>query len=69
MFTRLSSRVSLFLHVRTHPQLQYYLRLKDTGAAANQNGIADMPDPIVMIRKRCRVVDIHPIGGAQRQGR
>ena len=66
MFTRLSSRVNLFLHVRTHPQLQYYLRVRDTGAAANQGGIADSPDPIVMIRKRCNVVEIHPLQGLQR---
>jgi hypothetical protein len=36
MFTTSSARVCLFLQVRTHSQLQYYLNLHNTRRAANE---------------------------------
>jgi hypothetical protein len=39
MPTELSDRRSLFLHVLTHPQLQYYFNLRETHRAANESGL------------------------------
>lgn len=38
MFKTSSARACLFLHVRTHSQLQYYLKLNNTRRAANDGG-------------------------------
>jgi hypothetical protein len=57
MINHLSGRVNLFLLVRTHAQLQYYLNLSDSLRAANQDGIlraSGGSDP----RK---VSEIHPL--------
>jgi hypothetical protein len=41
MRTQLSADHILFLHLRTHAQLQYYFSLTETSCAANESG----PDP------------------------
>jgi hypothetical protein len=41
MLNNLFGRVNLFLLVRTHAQLRYYLCLADSRGAANQGGISD----------------------------
>jgi hypothetical protein len=38
MRTQLSARHILFLHLRTHAQLQYYFNLTATICAANESG-------------------------------
>lgn len=56
--TRLSAKFSLFLFVRTHSQLQYYLKLADSRVASNESGIKPTP----RARKPDNVVEIHPLG-------
>jgi hypothetical protein len=58
MLNNLSGRINLFLLVRTHAQLQYYLRFSDSRAAANQGGISD-----VMPAAPGNVTEIHPLHG------
>jgi len=58
MRLQLSARHSLFLHVRTHAQLQYYLDLTETRRAANEctlglRGAAAAP-------RFGKVVEMHP---------
>jgi hypothetical protein len=38
MIVQLSAKVSLFLYVRTHSQVAYYLNLADSSRAANDSG-------------------------------
>jgi len=60
MLKHLSGRISLFMLVRSHAQLQCYLNLSDSHRAANQSGVlasADAP------RAR-NIAEIHPIGRA-----
>ena len=38
MIVQLSAKVSLFLYVRTHSQVEYYLNLADSSRAANDVG-------------------------------
>jgi hypothetical protein len=38
MIVQLSAKVSLFLYVRTHSQVAYYLNLADSTRAANDGG-------------------------------
>jgi hypothetical protein len=38
MIAQLSAKVSLFLYVRTHSQVEYYLNLADSSRAANDSG-------------------------------
>jgi hypothetical protein len=57
MLKSVSVRASLFLYVRTHSQLQYYLNLNDSRRAANQSGIlasADSPNA-------GKIAEIHPL--------
>jgi hypothetical protein len=59
MVNNLSGRINLFLLVRTHAQLQYYLRFSDSrGAAANQGGICDC-----LPAAKGNVTEIHPLHG------
>jgi hypothetical protein len=39
MIVQLSAKVSLFLYVRTHSQVEYYLNLADSSRAANDVGV------------------------------
>jgi hypothetical protein len=58
MSNDLSGRINLFLLVRTHAQLQHYLRFSDSRGAANQGGICDcLPAAIG------NVTEIHPLRG------
>jgi len=52
----LAERHSLFLHVSTHPQLQYYFNLSETRRSANQSGLLGCCDS-----QPHKVVEIHPI--------
>jgi hypothetical protein len=56
MVKHLSDRVNLFLLVRTHAQLQYYLNLSDSYRAANQGGIL-APESSA----HGNVAEIHPL--------
>jgi hypothetical protein len=58
MINTLSGRINLFLLVRTHAQLQHYLRFTDSGLAANQGGICDC-----LPAARGNVTEIHPLHG------
>jgi hypothetical protein len=57
MLRHLATRGSLFLFVRTHQHLQYFFDLKDTGGAANQNGVLGPPGCL----RTANVVEIHPV--------
>jgi hypothetical protein len=48
----------LFLFVRTHRQLEYYLKLQNARLAANQNGIAGAAE---VAAKSTNVIEIHPL--------
>jgi hypothetical protein len=56
MSNQSSGRVNLFLFVRTHAQLQYYLNLCDSRRAANQSGILVEPPAALG-----NIAEIHPI--------
>jgi hypothetical protein len=58
MIKHFSGRVSLFLLVRTHAQLQYYLNLSDSHRAANQGGVQSAHTSLAG-----KVAEIHPITG------
>lgn len=60
MLKCLSTRGSLFLFVRTHQHLGYYLNLADTQYAANQSGIIRASGPALT----GKVVEIHPVSRA-----
>jgi hypothetical protein len=56
MFHSSSGRAHLFLVVRTHSQMQYYLNLSNTRRAANDSGLTATGG------RSCRnVVEIHPL--------
>jgi hypothetical protein len=57
MFHSFPGRGHLFLVVRTHSQLQYYLNLSNTRRAANDAGLK--PGGSRLFRN---VVEIHPLG-------
>jgi hypothetical protein len=56
MVSRLSAKISLFLYVRNHSQLQYYLKLAESRSAANEGRLSSS-SKIAM-----NVVAIHPLG-------
>jgi hypothetical protein len=56
MLKQWSARGSLFLFVRTHRQLEYYLKLQDVRLAANQTGIVSQ-----ISAKSPNVIEIHPL--------
>jgi hypothetical protein len=56
MLKHWSASGSLFLFVRTHRQLEYYLKLQDARLAANQSGIASE-----VSAKSPNVIEIHPL--------
>jgi hypothetical protein len=56
MLKHWSARGSLFLFVRTHRQLEYYLKLQDVRLAANQTGIVSQ-----ISGKSPNVIEIHPL--------
>jgi hypothetical protein len=53
MYHSPSIRASLFLLVRNHSQMQYYLKLADTRRAANDGGLVP-----AAVRRLANVVDI-----------
>jgi hypothetical protein len=55
---RSSARACLFLHVRTHSQMQYYLNIANTRRAANEGALASPGT-----RRCANVVEIHPLSG------
>jgi hypothetical protein len=57
MLTQISARNALFLFVRTHPQLRYYLNLTESIRAANETGWRSARN------SACagNVVEIHPL--------
>jgi hypothetical protein len=57
MFKTSSARACLFLYVRTHAQMQYYLNLNNTRRAANESGLGP-----VGASRLGKVVEIHPLG-------
>jgi hypothetical protein len=57
MLKHLATRGSLFLFVRTHRHLQFYLNLQDSHDAANQNGIAGSNGCL----QTPNVIEIHPV--------
>jgi len=59
MTTRFSARLSLFLFVRTHRQLQHYFDVAETRRSANQSGLAvrGAGDS----QRIGNVIEIHPI--------
>ena len=56
MLKHWSAHGSLFLLVRTHRQLEYYLKLPDARLAANQTGIVSQ-----VSAKSANVIEIHPL--------
>jgi hypothetical protein len=56
MFHSTSGRAHLFLVVRTHSQMQYYLNLSGTRRAANDSGLKPAGG-----RSSRKVVEIHPL--------
>lgn len=58
MLNHPSGRVNLFLLVRTHAQLQYYLNLNDSQRAANQGGILQAGG---LSKAAGKVAEIHPL--------
>ncbi|MDP9007618.1 MAG: hypothetical protein M3N91_02740 [Pseudomonadota bacterium] len=63
MRKHLSARGCLFLFVRTHHHLEYYLNLGDVRCAANQNGIS----PSFGFPQGANVIEIHPVARVQAQ--
>lgn len=60
MFTTIfntSSARACFLYVRTHSQMQYYLKIANTRRAANEGGLA-LPGTR---RFANNVIEIHPL--------
>lgn len=65
MRKHLSARGCLFLFVRSHQHLEYYLDLVDVRSAANQNGIfSSSGSP-----RGANVIEIHPVARVQAQRR
>jgi hypothetical protein len=65
MRKHLSARGCLFLFVRSHQHLEYYLDLGDVRCAANQNGILTPSDS----PRGANVIEIHPVARVQAQRR
>ena len=61
----LSARGCLFLFVRSHQHLEYYLDLGDVRCAANQNGILNSSAS----PRGANVIEIHPVAHIQAQRR
>jgi len=61
MFKTSSARACLFLHVRTHSQVQYYLNINNTRRAANDGGRAT--------RRASRLGNVVPIHAMSRGNR
>jgi hypothetical protein len=57
MLSQISARNALFLFVRTHPQLRYYLDLTESFRAANETGIRR----VRRSADAANVVEIHPL--------
>jgi hypothetical protein len=57
MLKHLSGRMNLFLLVRSHAQLQYYLKLSDSQRSANQGGLL----PSSGLPPLGKVAEIHPL--------
>lgn len=58
MLKQMSARGSLFLFVRTHRHLEYYLELPNARLAANQNGIGGSD---AVSAQSTNVIEIHPL--------
>lgn len=61
MRKHLSARGCLFLFVRNHSHLEYYLDLDDVRCAANQNGISSSCGS----PRGANVIEIHPVERVQ----
>jgi hypothetical protein len=61
MFKTSSARACLFLHVRTHSQMQYYLNLSNTRRAANDSGLGRQLAEPMTAPCSGKVVQIHPL--------
>jgi hypothetical protein len=57
MLNQWSARGSLFLLVRSHRHLEYYLKLANARLAANQSGIAGA----AVSANSTNVIEIHPL--------
>jgi hypothetical protein len=57
MLSQVSARNALFLFVRTHPQLRYYLNLTESFRAANETGLCNVRPPA----DAANVIEIHPL--------
>lgn len=57
MLSQVSARNALFLFVRTHPQLRYYLNLTESLRAANEAGLRNFR----AATGAGNVVEIHPL--------
>jgi hypothetical protein len=56
MFAGLSARLSLFLHVQSHAQVEYYLNIADARRAANES-MRSSPGPE---GAGAKIIEIHP---------
>jgi hypothetical protein len=56
LFSPSSARACLFLYVRTHSQLQYYLNITNSRRAANEGGLVAEAR-----RLGNNVIEIHPL--------
>jgi hypothetical protein len=61
MFKSSATRICLFLHVRTHSQMQYYLNLHNTRRAANESALELSGAPYFS-----NVVQLHPLNRRNR---
>jgi hypothetical protein len=57
MLAGLSAKVSLFLYVRSHAQVEYYLNLADARRAANESR-GNSPEPN---SAGAKIVEIHSV--------
>jgi hypothetical protein len=58
MMQQWSAHASLFLFVRTHRHLEYYLNLPNARLAANQSGLGG---GAAVSANRTNVIEIHPL--------
>jgi hypothetical protein len=65
MRKHLSARGCLFLFVRSHQHIEYYLDLGDVRCAANENGIFNASGS----PRGANVIEIHPVARVQAQRR
>ena len=70
MIKRLSARNSLFLYVKTHPQLQYYFGLRHSRTAANEDGKSMNSAKIINMREATQSMrlDARRCGRARKSG-